>query len=111
MRVKKLYQQGDVLVELVEKTEGLELKKKAKNLVLAEGEVTGHKHLLTLEEDEINYDVLEGQIVFTISKDATITHEEHHAIVLPPTRENEIYRVRRVREYDHFAEEAREVRD
>ncbi|RLC38303.1 MAG: hypothetical protein DRH51_08460 [Candidatus Coatesbacteria bacterium] len=109
MKVKRLYQQGDVLVELVSGSPPQGLERKTHSLVLAEGETTGHKHLLVAEE--ISYGEVDGEIVFTIQGEAVITHEEHHSITLPPTKEGEVYRVRRVREYDHFAEEAKEVRD
>ena len=42
-----------------------------------------------------------------VKEPVKVTHEEHGVIDLPVGT----YRVRKVREYDHFAEEAREVQD
>lgn len=94
-------QQGDVLIEKAS------IPKDAKELghrTLAEGEATGHAHRAsagTLLES--------GQRRFLrVPKGgATVAHEEHKPVTLPAGE----YEVRIVREYDHFAEEARAVRD
>jgi len=97
----KLRQQGDVLIFEVSQIKG---KKRAKNH-LAEGEATGHYHeavgegVLVLESD--------GEMYIDAPNGATVTHQEHKHIELPPGK----YRVGRVLEYDHFAEEARRVQD
>ena len=72
--------------------------------VLADGESTGHKHVLQ------NTEVLEredGVKEFIVEDKDTLTHEEHNPITLNPGK----YESGRIEEYDHFAEEARKVQD
>ena len=99
-----LYQQGDVLIEGI-----VNIPKEAKRIdgriVLAEGEATGHAHVIT-DKSATAFKVGD-ELFLELSKDTTVEHEEHHAITVAPGK----YKVRKVREYDHFAEEAREVRD
>jgi hypothetical protein len=78
-------------------------KKKPVNRVLAEGEVTGHRHVADVGE------VVEadGRRVFSTKKAARVSHEEHKTVKVPPGE----HRVEKVREYDHFQEEARSVAD
>jgi len=97
-----LWQQGDVLLFAVCK---IPQGKKKENNHLAAGEATGHYHdavgdgVAVLESgDELFLDAPNG---------ATITHQEHKHIEVPAGR----YKVGRVLEYDHFAEESRQVRD
>lgn len=71
--------------------------------VLAEGEATGHAH--RLPEGIAVLENPDGTREFT--GPATVTHEEHAPVALPPTE----YLSDRVREYDHAAEEARRVCD
>lgn len=77
------------------------------NRVLAEGEVTGHAHRLdehaTVYEDG-------SRIEFDNAEPTQITHEEHRSFVIPPSPTGR-YTVEIVREYDHFLEESRQVRD
>ena len=49
----------------------------------------------------------DGMFYIRVNKEKTVTHEEHNPVTIPPG----VYRVRKVREYDHFAEEARAVAD
>jgi len=78
--------------------------KKVKNRILAEGEVTGHKHQLD------NTEVLEredGVRIFDVEKEDIVRHEEHGKIKLKPKK----YASDKVIEFDHFVEEARKVLD
>ena len=96
------YQQGDVIIEKIKGIKG----KKLNHLVLAEGKVTGHKHEITKGEADLYED--NGTLYLRVKSDtAELTHQEHNTIVLPKGD----YMVRKVREYDHFAEEARNVQD
>lgn len=97
-------QQGDVFIERVASIpEGAV----PHNEVLAEGEATGHAHRIRGK----GVQVMEHQGVLYINvpegSKGTITHEEHHQQVLPPG----LYTSRITQEYDHFAEESRNVRD
>lgn len=73
--------------------------------ILAEGEVTGHAHRLTVKTDVMERD--DGVREFAIDTDVDLVHEEHGTVTLPAQE----YESGIVREYDHFAEEARQVAD
>lgn len=70
--------------------------------ILAHGEVTGHYH-----EAQGDGVALFDDGVLEAPHGATVTHQEHAPITLPPG----IYDRSIVLEYDHFAEEARHVAD
>ena len=78
---------------------------RAKNNHLAEGEATGHFHAATAPDAAIyEYD---GGLLLAAPSGTPVTHQEHHTILVPPG----IYDRSIVQEYDHFAEEARDVVD
>tara|TARA_B100000315_G_scaffold255014_1_gene297310 strand:- start:718 stop:1038 length:321 start_codon:yes stop_codon:yes gene_type:complete len=91
---KKAYRQGDVILICDAKIP--EEKRKLCHSVLAEGEVTGHKHQVTEGDVELYEDVVGGIYLKVFSLDAKITHEEHGLIKLPKGD----YEVRIQREYD-----------
>lgn len=105
----KYYQQGDVIITPVDKIpDGL---KKKPDYVLAEGEATGHHHVIDIDPlTEAGLDLLQdenGDLYLLTDKAVTVRHEEHNPITIDPGQ----YKIGRVREYDHFAEEARRVVD
>jgi hypothetical protein len=77
-------------------------RKKLPHTRLAEGEATGHFHSASGEGvalyDDFTLDAPHG---------AEVTHQEHLPVTLPPGQYTRLI----VREYDHFAEEARNVVD
>lgn len=75
-------------------------------LILAYGEVTFHSHAAQAIPGNALYE-LDGQRYLETTDGTTITHEEHKPVQVPPGE----YMIGIVREYDHFAEEAREVMD
>ena len=91
---KRAYRQGDVL--LICNAEIPEEKRKLCHSVLAEGEVTGHKHQVTEGDVELYEDVVGNIYLKVFSLDAKITHEEHGLINLPKGD----YEVQIQREYD-----------
>lgn len=101
-------QQGDVAFVKVTSmpTGGRVLQPGPRGYVIAEGEHTGHAHVLdaaaVLEMREVN-----GVIYARIGDPTALVHDEHHATPTEPG----IYAFGRVQEYDHFAEEARAVQD
>jgi hypothetical protein len=109
-------QQGDVLlhIEKLPKTATM----KVEDPVIEHGEHTGHAHRLSLDmgykenpagSDKwaLFKDDKTGERYLKVLEPTDLTHEEHKTITIPPGE----YRVGRVLEYDHFAEEARVVQD
>ena len=104
-----LLQQGDVLLESVNVSVGghHRIVPTKRGLVLAEGEVTGHAHCIS-DTQHAELVIVDGKTVLNVTDEpVVIHHEEHGAVEVPPG----VYTVRKVREYDHMAEEAREVQD
>lgn len=98
----KYFQQGDVLIKPASIPEDLE---KRNSDVVAEGEETGHAHRIVSGDYNMYMD---GQIMFIQAlSEVELKHEEHKPITIPPGD----YEISFVREYDHFAEEARRVVD
>lgn len=95
------YQQGDVLLFSIDQLP-TEVTRKMDNIV-ARGETTGHYH----EIQGANVFEHAGLLFVDAPDGATIIHQEHDEIEIEPG----VYEVGIVREYDHFFEEARSVRD
>ena len=102
------YQQGDVLIKAVEEIpDGAKAAKPVNGrLVLAEGEATGHAHAIEVQEG-VELMTLADALFLKVGLPVTVTHEEHKPVTIAPGT----YQVGIVREYDHFAEEARDVVD
>lgn len=83
--------------------------KKIEHVTLAEGEVTGHSHQArggTLYADA------GGALVLDRGEGTEVQHEEHHAFAVPASpATDDLFDVRKVQEYDHAAEAARNVAD
>jgi len=95
-----MYRQGDLVVVEVRKVLG----KKLDHLVLAEGEVTGHKHEIVGNAELFEHD---GTLYLKVNEMAELTHQEHGTILLPEGG----YRVKRQREYVVGDEKYRKVMD
>ena len=103
----KPIQQGDVFIEPCgEIPSGRMVDSVGGRFVLAEGEATGHAHVIE-DVAGIKFVEKDGKFYLQNKIPATVKHEEHRPITIPPGT----WRVKRVREYDHFAEEARAVAD
>jgi len=74
-------------------------------LVLAEGEVTGHAHVI--EVDEAKVDKWSSYKEFSINEERTVKHEEHKPVTIPPGE----YCSDQILEYDYDREEARRISD
>lgn len=96
-------QQGDVLIESVEciPAGGVKLP----HARLAEGEATGHAHVAEAEDVEL-FEV-NGVLYLSAPHGTKVAHEEHAVVTVPTGK----WKVGKVLEYDHFAEEARWVAD
>ena len=84
--------------------------------VIALGEVTGHAHRLEEATDGLLYEAPDGRLYLAAGpRGATVIHEEHGPVMRPegiwPIGRWDDPKSRSVQEYDHFAEEARQVRD
>jgi hypothetical protein len=112
------YRQGDVLIEQVaEIPNTAQPQEMSRRVILAHGEVTGHHDVLETvdpadwwKQGELSTAnekpaTLAGELFLSLSGGATVKHEEHAAIELPPGK----YRVTRQREYTPQA--PRKVRD
>ena len=105
-----IYQQGDVLLDVMEGTvlpEGKEILPREGRFILAEGETTGHAHALEAAKGITMIEDPQGNVYLKLVRQEVLKHEEHGRITLPPG----VYKVRKVQEYDHAAEEARNVAD
>ncbi len=88
---KKIYRQGDILFKKIENFP-LDIASKPDN-VIAEGEVSGHYHLLN---SGALYEVLNSEDLYLKAGEKTkITHNEHLPIKLSPGN----YKIIRQREY------------
>lgn len=57
--------------------------KKAKRIVLGEGEIVGHKHILE-SDTNISYDDSGDSITFMLNSMGILTHDEHDRMVFEP---------------------------
>lgn len=100
---KGLVQQGDVLiVDVDEIPKGA--KRKANNII-AEGEVTGHKHVLDGGGAVLEH---EGALYLDVHEDgAKVIHDDHHTATLTKG----FKKIEIVREKDHLSGLVSPVRD
>ena len=105
---------GDLMIVAISKNsvslEGGEKVKETKSLVLAEGETTGHKHILDVPNlgDMDVYKLVDGSWLLSLKKDGVIIHEEHGNIVLPQMQDYIVYKKR---EKDWFSGAVRKIID
>lgn len=92
----KYWQQGDVLLIKIDKSEVKG--EKIKGVVVQEGEHTGHAHRFNGQENIVSLFGTEEQKYLTLTDTATLYHEEH----LPVTIEKGDYEVRIIRQKDPF---------
>lgn len=109
-RVPSCKHQGDVTFARIAKLpKGAAPIEHKGSFVLALGEKTGHKHVITVEREEGMKLFREenGTVYAVLATPATITHEEHGLIRL----ESSIWRIGREREKDWFSMAVRQVID
>lgn len=103
---KSTAQQGDVLLRKLETLPAGSAKTLGKlRCTLAEGEHTGHSHVV--EDDEAELIQIGERILLRLGREATVKHQEHKPITLSPG----IWEVGRVKEYDWFSQMDRKVMD
>lgn len=110
MKIRKIIQGDVVLTQIAKLPTGTVKAVKPENgrFILARGEVTGHNHAVVADPAEVELVEINGTLYIKASKDETLVHEEHKAVEIPG---NTLFEVKIVKEYDHFAEEARQVKD
>lgn len=97
----KTLRQGDILFKQVtDEPKQVE----AKKLVIAEGEVTGHHHVLLAETDSV---ILGDRTLFTVRGKAKLVHPEHDTIEFSTGT----YMVINEREYNYVEKQLEKVRD
>lgn len=101
----KMIRQGDVLLRPVKLPPHLTEVARG-HLVLAEGEVTGHAHRILDAPDAVLLTDAENRRFLRLVGAATLTHEEHGAIVIEAPKPGWGYEHIRPREYDGEAERA-----
>lgn len=96
--VKKQRQQGDVLLELVsEVPKGAKrVERKLRGFVLAEGEATGHAHVIEAQDDAVEMYEKDGQLYVRLASEQDLVHEEHKTQTVEPG----VWKVNRVQEKD-----------
>ena len=78
-----MYRHGDLLIKPVAALpDGAALQPRKGDLILAEGEATGHAHRIA-SPDVLLWEA-EGQRYIEVAEPALLTHEEHHQILLAP---------------------------
>lgn len=101
-------QQGDLILRHITHLpigKSHKLKRSKRGWVLADGEATGHAHVV--DNDEAELIEIGGKMLLVLEKAATVTHEEHKPITLEPG----IWEIGRVQEYDYFSQMVRTVVD
>lgn len=93
--------QGDILFK---KTTETPKNVEVRRLVIAEGEQTGHNHVLVAE---VGSTILGDKTLFSISGKAKLTHQEHDTIEFG----TDTYMVINEREWDYVAKQAEKVID
>lgn len=96
-----ILRQGDLLFKRVTDTPKNESHQK---LLIAEGEATGHNHVLIAQTDSV---ILGDRTLFTVKGKAKLVHQEHDTIEFGAGT----YMVIREREHDYVEEVIKEVRD
>lgn len=97
----KTYRQGDLLFKQVsDQPKQVE----SKRLTIAEGEQTGHNHVLVAETDSV---ILGDRTLFTIKGKAKLVHPEHDTIEF----DSGTYVVINEREWNYVDKQMEKVRD
>ena len=97
-----MFRHGELIIKQVSAVKG----KKRSNLILAEGEATGHKHEITTGEAELYED--NGTLYLRVESDtAKLTHPDHNTITLPKGD----YEITIQKEYTVDGEKYRRVMD
>lgn len=102
-------QQGDVLLKKIDSLPKKRNFKKTKSskVILAEGEQTGHNHLLLSPLSPVSVYENNGEVFVEVLKPSKVIHQEHNEQEINPG----IYKIEIINEYNHFEEETHKVLD
>ena len=106
--MKNIFRHGDISFHPTKEARGERVDHQG-SFVLAEGETTGHKHVITVPNVE-DMDVLrlaDGSVLLTLKSAGTVTHEEHKTLIVPPGT----YKIGREREFNYFEKSVQRVQD
>ena len=109
MKTDNLGRHGDLNFRAVDKAEGRKVELKEGKFVLALGEHTGHKHVISVPrmEDMDIYEGADGGYFLVLRSEGTLTHEEHKPITFAPGT----YKMGTEREFDYMLAQVRKVQD
>lgn len=98
--MKKLFRHGDIPVYEVSEVTGEKVKHEG-SFILAEGETTGHNHVISVPsvDDMEIFSTPEGGYYMRLKTEASLVHPEHKELIIPAGT----YYVGKEREVDHFA--------
>lgn len=102
MRTNNLARHGDLSFRRVKSMPGKS--ERVESYVLALGETTGHKHLLTGSVSVLNEP---DGVYIEVFEPTNLTHEEHKTITFEPG----VYKMITEREFNYFDQEINKVRD
>lgn len=107
--MKNIYRHGDISLHETTDIEKGEIIKHKGSFVLAEGETTGHKHLITVPDiaDMVVTKLADGSAILSLKSDGLLTHEEHKTIKV----KKGVYKIQNEREFDYFQKATRKVLD
>lgn len=107
--MKNTYRHGDISFHKTNKESDLKEIKHKGTFTVAEGEHTGHHHVISVEkpEDMKMFQKPNGQYVIELFGTGTLVHPEHKPLKLEPG----IYEQKQEREFDYFQNEITRVAD
>jgi hypothetical protein len=80
-RTRKQYRQGDILIEHVDQLPAdAKPQTRVRRLVVAQGEATGHHHVLLPKTEDMEWWQNDAGDIYTRSAEAGRLHEEHEII-------------------------------
>jgi len=98
---------GDIpLYPINELPNGLKEMENKGSYILAEGETTGHKHVIVSEGLQVFYSA-DGRLYLKVKNQGNITHQEHKTLTVLPG----IYEVGKEIEYNWFEKAVKKVVD
>lgn len=104
----KNFRHGDI--EFINETIDVSKLKKIgeKTFTVAEGESTGHHHVITATKGTVDvYEGKNGEMIISVNGTAVLTHPEHKTLEFTTGT----WRVDREQEYDYFSLQTRKVLD